>query len=72
MEMSINVALKVSLNIRYSNIEFNEVSVKSVLALIEKISLLAFEGLGAVSKLLEDWLNVFEVVLLKGLKLLNC
>lgn len=71
LEVLVNVVMKFRLNSGYIDVEFDEVSIKPIDGVFQELVILSLEEGLELIKLLEDWLNTFEVVLLKSLELLN-
>lgn len=62
---------KVGFHVGDINIEFNEVSVKLIVTIFQKSVVFAFELLNISLEFFNNGLNVFQVMLFKGLKLLD-
>lgn len=71
LELVLNVLLKLSLDLRNIDVEFDEVTIKQVLVVIKELVVLLFEPIDSVVELLENRLNVLKVVLLQSLELLD-
>jgi len=71
IKVLVNVDLELSLDGRNTNVELNEISIEEIVAVVQKSVVLSLELLDAFVELTHDWLNIFKVVLLKGLELLD-
>lgn len=71
IKVLVNVDLELSLDGRYTNVEFNEISIEEIVAVVQESVVLSLELLDTFVELTHDWLNIFKVVLLKGLELLD-
>lgn len=54
------------------NVEFDEVSVEGVLVVVQEFVLLVLELLHVGVEGGDNWSDIFQVMLLEGLELLNC
>jgi hypothetical protein len=71
IKVLVNVDLELSLDGRNTNVELNEISIEEIVAVVQESVVLSLELLDAFVELTHDWLNIFKVVLLKGLELLD-
>jgi len=71
IKVLVNVDLELSLDGRNTNIELNEISIEEIVAVVQESVVLSLELLDTFVELTHDWFNIFKVVLLKGLVLLN-
>jgi hypothetical protein len=71
IKVLVNVNLELSLDGRNTNIELNEISIEEIVAVVQESVVLSLELLDTFVELTHDWFNIFKVVLLKGLELLN-
>ena len=71
IKVLVNVDLELSLDGRNTNVELNEISIEEIVAVVQESMVLSLELLDAFVELTHNWLNIFKVVLLKGLELLD-
>ena len=71
IKVLVNVDLELSLDGRNTNVELNEISIEEIVAVVQESVVLSLELLDAFVELTHDWLDIFKVVLLKGLELLD-
>ena len=63
--------MELSFDGRDTNVELNEISIEEIVSVVQKGVALSLEILDACVELFHDWINIFKVVLLKGLELLD-
>lgn len=67
----IDVALQRSLDIGHVDVELNKITVKGVVVEVKQLVVLLTEPLNGLFEADDDWLDVLQVMLLKGLELLD-
>jgi hypothetical protein len=70
-EVLVDVGLEGSFDWADINVEFNEIPVEGVVVEVKKLVVLFLEHVDIVLEADQDWVDVLEVVLFKGLELLD-
>ena len=71
LEVLVNVLLELGLDGGDINLEVDEISVESVACRVKKLVVLLLEHGNELVEVVEDWLDAFQVVLLKSSELLD-
>ena len=71
LEVLVNVLLELSLDGGDINLEVDEISIESVACGVKKLVVLLLEHGNELVEVVEDWLDAFQVVLLKSSELLD-
>jgi hypothetical protein len=69
IEVLVDVSCELVLDMGYLDVELDKVSVQGIVGVIKKFVVLLLELADASVEVVDDWVNVFKVVLLKGVEL---